>query len=178
MGGARLQRWKRVALSLLSVTTIVAVGASNMPASVLRARVIDRVGPFLNATGLEQNWEVFAPPRALAWSGLEAEVAFADGTSRSWQLPTGGPLLRTYADYRWRKLLEYEVDDSFSGRLGKAYAGYVARRFARDGSQPIRVTLIRRWRVINPPGAKGPSYGPPGAYRYFSTPVDAEMLAG
>lgn len=176
MGRASVQLWKRILLSLLSVTAIVAVCASNMPDSFLRARVMDHVGPFLNATGLEQNWRVFAPPRALAWLGLDAEVAFADGTTKVWSLPTGGPLLRAYADYRWRKLMEYEVDDAFASQIGPAYAGYVARRFARDGAQPVRVTLIRRWRLINAPGAGGPSYGPPGEYRYFSTAVTPDML--
>jgi hypothetical protein len=167
----------RIGLTLLALACVVSIVVSNLPQSEPRNRILETVRPFVNITGLEQNWEVFAPPRPIAYAGLDAEVRFDDGSIAYREIPLGGPLLGAYSDYRWRKFLEYQANDEYVDRIARDYAGWVARELATPTRRPVRVTLIRRWRTITPPGAGGPPYGEPSEARYFETDITPEMLA-
>lgn len=55
----------RVLISAFLVVTLAAVCATNLPESRLRREALKPAGPFLRATGLDQDWRVFAPdPRS------------------------------------------------------------------------------------------------------------------
>ena len=159
---------------LASVGLIFIVGAilvGNMPDSVLRSALGNVTQPFLNAVGLYQAWGVFAEPRDVS-AYVDARVDFSDGTSSIYPIPVRQGL-GAYADYRWQKYEEVIRMDE--GReLWAAYAHYVAALARRDGRNPLRVTLIRRWSQTLPPGP-GPDHGPWHLVVMASYPVTAQQ---
>jgi Family of unknown function (DUF5819) len=110
-------------------------------------------GPFLRATGLDQDWRVFAPDPRQTSLQLEARVRYADGEVATWRPPGGGDAAGAYWDYRWRKWLENTIQDANRKVLWKPAAQFVAAEMQGRGRVPSTVTLIRRWQDLRPPGA-------------------------
>jgi hypothetical protein len=127
--------------------------------------------PYLNATGLDQNWRVFAPNPRQTSLRVEARVRYADGSVATWRPPGGGALVGAYWDYRWRKWLENVVQDANREVLWRPAAAFVAREMRRPGHDPRTVTLIRRWQRLRPPGSPGPDARPWKSYRFYSYTV-------
>lgn len=147
----------RLAISGVILLTIAVVLISNLPASEPRNAALGSVAPYLNATGLDQNWIVFAPPRSGSYD-LRADVTFADGSVTRWRLPRHGPLL-AQVDYRWRKLLEQVLGGDAAGEAWPSVAAYVADRYSGAPSRPVEVRLVKSWRPSNAPGVS-PARGP------------------
>ena len=144
-------------ISAFLIVTLLALVATNMPSDSKIRREILRPGQtYLNATGLDQVWAVFAPdPRRLVL-GMEARIRYADGTRHVWDIPRGNDVIDSYWDYRWQKWMENVIVDASRNRLARRTAEFVARRERERGKRPVRVTLVRRWRDLRPPGTKGP----------------------
>jgi hypothetical protein len=159
----------RLLISLGVTVTVVAVLVVDMPASHLRDRLIGPAGWFVRATGLDQDWGVFAPPPTISFF-VEGRVDDADGTTSVWANPLR-PGLGTYVDYRWHKYEErLRLDDE--QRLWAPYARYLADQARAAGHTPVRVSLVRRWASTRPPGP-GPEHGPWQEYTFFVLPVAA-----
>jgi hypothetical protein len=148
-------RGGRIAISVFVVLTLVAIVVVNLPESRLRRDGMKVAEPYLVATGLEQNWRVFAPPRRTSLA-VEARVRFTDGSVAVWRPPSGGDLVGAYWDYRWRKWLENVTQDEHRDVLWKPAALFAARAVERPGKVPTSVTLVRSWRDLRPPGAEQP----------------------
>lgn len=149
----------QAAISLFLIATFVAVMISLLPgASALQQQTIDKTQPYLNALTLDQNWGVFAPNPRQRVLEMEARLQYGDGRLVSWHLPDGGPLIGALWDYRWRKLVEFVTTDDYR-KYWRPVASFIARHERRDGELPVRVTLVRRERPVEPPG-KVPRYGP------------------
>jgi hypothetical protein len=144
-------------ISLFLVMTLVSVVTWNLPSSELKAETVGVIAPYVNATGLNQNWSVFAPEPRRSTIVLEARITYADGTRETWQPPDRNAVVGGYSDYRWRKWYEHVMsgDETF---LWKPAAEYVARLHTREGRQPVRVVLIRRSQALLAPGP-GPERG-------------------
>lgn len=110
--------------------------------------------PLRNATGLQQNWKVFSPPRNVS-AYVEGRVDCADGSTKSVPI-TARPGLGTYIDYRWQKYEEVIRPDDGSA-LWSQFADFAVHQARSADCRPQRVTLIRRWAESRPPG--------PGPYR-------------
>ena len=146
----------QVLVSIGVVVTVAAIIVGNMPDSALKARFSDVTEPFLNVTGLYQNWAVFSQPRALS-AYVDGRVDYSDGTSSVYPIRIRRGIAGS-VDYRWQKYEEAIRPDD-GQRLWPAYAQYLADRARADGHDPVRVTLIRRWAETLPPGP-GPERGP------------------
>jgi hypothetical protein len=168
----RLERFEasqagRALLSVILVAVVAGIVVVNMPASKLRSTAGDVTEPMINALGLNQNWNVFAPEPRRQSIGLEARVTFVDGTHASWEPYEGGDLVASYRDYRWGKYME-NVRQDRNRALWPGLAAWVARHAEEDrGKKVARVTLIRRWRDVLPPGAKR-SEGRPRLYLFYT----------
>lgn len=168
----RLERFEasqagRALLSVLLVAVLASVVVVNLPDSKLRMKASKAADPLVNALGLTQNWNVFAPDPRRQSIGLEARVTFADGSRTIWRPYEGGDLVASYRDYRWGKYVE-NVRQDRNRRLWPGLAAWVARRAEDDEDRKVtRVVLIRRWRDVLPPGA-GSSQGPSHSYLFYT----------
>src|SRR5688500_7276572 len=73
--------------------TLAAMLISNLPASELRRTGMKIFDPYLDATGLHQNWNLFAPDPRRSTLQLEARITFDDGSTTVWHPPTGDPVV-------------------------------------------------------------------------------------
>lgn len=145
----------RAAISLFVIATIAAGFVLNMPESRLRHEAAVVAEPYAHALGLQQRWSVFAPEPRRASIDLQARVRYADGTGVTWHPPRGDDLVGPYWDYRWFKWMENVIQDSAEQQLWKPAALYVAQEKQTEGKVVTRVTLIRRWQALRPPGVQG-----------------------
>ncbi len=165
----------RAAISVFIVVTLVSVVVWNLPPSEIKNEALAFTGPYIRATGMNQNWGVFAPDPRRHTLELYARVRYADGSEDVVALPKGGRLVGGYWDYRWRKWAEWTSADDHSG-LWQPAADWFARRARAQGRNPVSVTLVRRWRALLPPGP-GPSTGEAQEYAFYTYQVPAEARA-
>jgi hypothetical protein len=154
----------------LFVTAFIAIGViNNLPAGPIRESLAGQ-GPVANALGLDATWTMFAPDpyRMKVW--VYAQVLYSDGTIGRWSMPSGDALVGAYRDVRWLKYQEELRKNSYSG-IWKPTAEHVARQERRAGRQPVRITLVRQWYDLLPPG-HGPDRGPTKSFAFFSLPLD------
>jgi len=156
----------RYLLSVLVVFALAAIVQSNLRPSYLKGKLGDVTIGYTNAVGLDQDWSLFAPEPRKFTLALAAEVKYADGSQRIWTLPRGDNVTGAYWDYRWRKWVEYAVDERHR-ELWAPAADWIARDAAKPGTTVVRVTLLRDETPNNPPGQK-PAEGNPTQARYFS----------
>ena len=165
----------RLGLSVLLAVGLVVIIIQTAQPSAVRTEVLDLTQPVLYATGLDQGWGVFAPdPRNKSLEFL-ARVHYEDGTTETWRMPEGGALIGDYWDYRWRKYLEFLVQEPYLQQTSKPFSEYVARQMHRDGRTPVKVVLVRRSRTVRP--GKTPPVSPVREEAYFTLPVTAEVLS-
>jgi hypothetical protein len=156
----------RVAISIFIVVTLVFVVATNLPRSALRHDVLVPGQPYLNAVGLDQRWNVFAPEPRKQVIDLVSRVTFLDGTQTEWRLPRRGAPIGAYSDYRWRKWLENAIADANS-ELWRPLALWIGRNATSPGRTPARVTLVRRFYDLRPPGTT-PDRGPWKEFAFYT----------
>lgn len=151
--------------ALIGTVAVIALGSvpDVGPMGELRAAT----QPLRSATGLNQNWHVYSPPRSLS-AYVEARVDYSDGTTSVYSIP-GRRGVGAFIDYRWQKYEEAIRPDT-GKPFWPAYAEYVADRARAQGRDPVRVTLIRRWADTLPPGP-GPERDPWHEYAMFTMAV-------
>jgi hypothetical protein len=134
----------RLLLSAGIVVLLACMVVENLPASSLRAAAEPAAAHVLAATGVDQQWNIFAPdPRAVSIQ-LEARVRFRDGSTSTWRPPRGNALTGQYWDYHWGKLVEHVTFDQgpSADALRDGVARYAARQVQAPGRAPSQVTLV------------------------------------
>jgi hypothetical protein len=153
-------RLGRALISVFLLVTIGAIAVVNLPDSEVKGRLLTVGGPYLSATGLDQNWGVFAPDSRRSVLLLVARVRYADGSTATWRLPEGGPLLGAYWDYRWRKWAENVMTlGGDAASVQRPAAVWIARTMQRPRKRPTLVTLVTRSSDLPPPGTRGAAKG-------------------
>jgi hypothetical protein len=144
MRGSRLAT---VALSLAAAVIVLSALPHPPGADVLR--------PLTSAVAVDQDWRIFAPEPRREGVRIEAVTEWSDGRRTAWRIPSGGPLLGAYRDYRWRKWAEYVASDEVGPWLWGPFARYALRRLpVRPGARPQRLRIVRYSRSIPPPGSE------------------------
>jgi hypothetical protein len=151
------RRAGRLAISGLLLATLAAIVVTNLPASHLRGEAMRVAGPYLEATGMDQDWRVFAPEPRRSSIDLRARVTYADGHVATWTPPRGDDVTGAAWDYRWLKWVENAIQDANRDVLWAPAARFVARDMRRPGTEVSSVTLVRRWRDLPPPGSSRPT---------------------
>ena len=137
--------WGRNVISaLIAVLVLVEIG-TNLPASALQRAVGEASGQTARALASEQVWGVFAPDPRGSSLKLEARITFVDGTTATWEVPTGAPIGTNLRYYRWRKWLERVRSDEYSN-LWDPTARWIASLYDDRPSPVARVELIRGFR--------------------------------
>ena len=166
----------RFVISVVLILTLVTLVVWSAPDSRLRQRLFPTARAYLTVTGLEQSWETYSPDPRRQVLEFQARVEYADGTRQIWRVPRGGRVVGTYREYRWRKWVEHVRDDTMKD-LWRPAAVYAARRGQRDGRMPVRVTLVRRWYDIPPPGAVD-RHPPWHEFAYYTLDITPAILSG
>ena len=123
----------------------------NLPAGRPREAVRPVVDRVVNASGMEQDWALFAPnPRSYS-VGIYATITHRDGRVETWVPPHNGLLLAPYRTYRWQKYVERLRGDDYSN-IWKPSALWIARE---HGSDVTKVVLTRTFQEAQVPGTKG-----------------------
>lgn len=136
---SRVGRW------LLSAFLVAALGAVvlwNLPESEIRNTAAPVVEPVVNATGLDQRWNLFAPDPPQRTFQVLARIEYADGSLALWQPPRND---------RWRKWLGV-LRGAGGRRLREPTAAWIAQHHDSGGRRAVRVELLLRQRDIPAPG--------------------------
>jgi hypothetical protein len=174
----RLER-SRAGRRLISALLVALVGGiviANLPAGAVQRRLAKVTAPYMNATGLDQQWNMFAPSPRTEILYLEARVVHADGRVTTWRPPVDdGALVGAYRDYHWRKFVEHAVVRPGSPdvwpQLWEPLARYIAAQEADDGVPPVSVTLVKRSASVGPPDGSMPGRTPYEAQDYYTLRV-------
>lgn len=138
-------------LSALILIILITAITWCVPDSALRRTIKSVVAPVAYATGLDQNWGVFAPdpPRRLEY--VDVVVTLRSGREVIWNIPHGDPLVGQYATYHWHKIKENVVKNA---SLRPGLARWVAR-FVAGPAGATRVRMVLRTVSLPPPGSSG-----------------------
>ena len=156
------------------IVTLASAVIANLPQSKLRRDAFTAARPYLNATGLDQSWGVFAPEPRRESVALRAVIRYADGGTYVWRPPSGDAFTGNYWDYHWQKWQEWVLDKNHQ-QLWRPAAVFIARDRDARGRHPVRVTLVRLTTQLNPPGHR-PSHEPTVARPYYSVRITPAML--
>jgi hypothetical protein len=167
-------RLGRLLITVFLLVTLAGTFVVNLPRSTLRADALNVGGRYLNLTGLDQSWSLFAPDPRRRSIAIEARVQYVNGTTDTWRLPHGSALIGSYWDYHWQKWLEFVLDAHHPG-LWRPAALFIARERTRAGRRPVRVTLIRVTSLNEPPG-HAPNHLPAIASAYYSLRITPAMI--
>jgi hypothetical protein len=139
---------RHAAISVFLVVFLVLIATANVPGNGVRKAVGKVDDPALAALGVRQVWSVFAPDPSQVVGKVSVRFTYRDGSTATWHVPRGGPLVHAYEDYRWLKLADNVA------RSQPAAAGllvWAARHKA--GPKPLaRADLIRSVYDVAPPG--------------------------
>ncbi len=136
----------RLLLSVFLAFTVVAILVWNLPESEIRQRALPVVEPYVNATGLDQGWNLFAPNPPRRTYEVLARIEYADGSAVLWKSPRND---------RWRKWLGV-IRIERSRRLREPTAAWIAGHHDDGGRRTTQVELIVRGRDLPPPGSNLP----------------------
>jgi hypothetical protein len=149
---SRVGRWL---ISAFLVALVGGIVIANLPAGPVQHRLAKITRPYMNATGLDQRWNMYAPYPRRDIFYLDARVVHADGRVTVWHTPTDGPVIGTYRDSHWRKFVEDQLLQLGSGdgwpNLSEPLARYIAAQEADSGVLPVSVTLVKRSALNLPP---------------------------
>jgi len=139
---------RHAAISVFLVLFLAIVVTANIPGHGVRKAVGKVDDPPLTALGARQVWNVFAPDPGQVVGKIAVRFTYRDGSTSTWRVPRGAPLVHAYEDYRWLKLAENVA------RSQPAAAGlllWAARHKA--GPKPLaRADLVRSVYDVAPPG--------------------------
>lgn len=134
------------------VVFLATLALANIPGRPLNS--VD--DPALSALGARQVWSVFAPDPTQVVAYVSVRFTYRDGTTSTWKVPRGGPLLHAYRDYRWLKLAENVARSETAATNLLVWAART-----KAGDKPLaRADLIREVYDIAPPGKPRSQHGP------------------
>jgi len=149
----------RSLISAFLLITLVVVVTINLPYfhdSELK-RLVSRVtDPYVRATGLEQEWALFAPNPLMGNSDFRVVVTFADGSQTTWVPPRYDPFLGSFRAGRWAKIVEVMRQDQYRDTAFPSFARWVAAKYAGHTPPPAVVTFVRTIQELPPPGTNRP----------------------
>jgi hypothetical protein len=171
-------KWKRLIVNVFISVHLVFLLIWTLPFNArwdLRAKSI--IAPYMNLSGLNQGWNLFAPEPQSINAYLVAEIAYRDGQSKTWKFPVPQDfgIFRRYFMARQLKWSadNLRLDDNHA--LWPDAARYVARLNNQPDNPPVAVTLIRHWSFIPPPQSGQPeTWSQFAFFKYTLLPGDLQ----
>jgi hypothetical protein len=164
------------AISLFILWTMFSVGVWLAPNSPQRAVLLPIVRPYLEATGLTQNFVVFSPSVDTSNAELSALVTKTDGSTELWHYPRMS---------EWN-LFERMFKDGYTNYVFFLHrpefryilpgtARFIAREVYRKDPQHPPASLQLHWdwqEIVLPPQNRKPNSGTVAFFQYKVTPED------
>jgi hypothetical protein len=153
--GPRLEgsQFAEAAISGLVVVMLLTGIVWSLPDAEVTRRLAPVLRPIAAATGLEQNWRMYAPEPQRRQEFLDVRVTMANGVQRTWTNPRGDRVLGAFAWYHWQKIKENAVHDPAS-RVGVAH--WIVHRLTGGSERAVRVQMILRTESLPAPGTHDP----------------------
>jgi hypothetical protein len=150
----------RAVISALVVVIVASIAMSSISDSPLRRSLLRHDQALLDATGLDQRWNLFAPDPRRRAIDVRARIRYADGRRETWTLPRGPAVVGVYWDHRWRKWMDAGAQGGAGSPLWRWLARWLVSTRSEAGRRPVAVTVLGRSRRLRPPGADGPERRP------------------
>jgi hypothetical protein len=143
-------RIARLAVSVAILAWLVGIVVWNMPNSATRNAVLPKVQPLMTATGIQQNWGVFAPnPRNEEWD-MTIEMYYADGSMREWTFPDN-QLVGMWFVFRWQKQMEALINENNTANA-EAFAKWLRLTESSPDNAIVRVVFRHEYLIFAGPG--------------------------
>ncbi len=146
---------KDIAVAAFCVWNVLALAVWYLPLPGARAALLPVFAPYLNATGLCQDFYVFSPDVNTTYAEISGIVRMRDGTTVIWQYP------RIVEMNLWQKMVKERyrayattVLSRSNNYLLPAMSSHIARDvYQRCGrkSRPQSVTIRVNWHEVAPP---------------------------
>jgi len=169
----------KIVVSVCLLWHIYAVAMWNLPNTtpLITPRISDDsvVRKYMVASGFMQGWGMFAPDPYSLDVYVEAQIHYADGTTRSWEFPRMAKMStwEKYGKERWRKYTEVAHQDAYSF-LWPVMAHYAARENnLYPGNPPVSVALVRHFRLVRAPDQEPGAFA---AYQFTMVDIKPEDL--
>jgi hypothetical protein len=146
-------RLSKAAISAMIVIILACGVMSNLPDSAITRAVYPLLRPVTLASGLDQNWSMFAPTPPQRLEYLEVHVVMANGADKVWTVPRRNRIMGVAFSHRWRKFKEALVTNA---DIRPDFAHWVVRQVSEPGDQPARVDMVLRTQHLPPPGVQEP----------------------
>ena len=141
------------AISVVVVLVLTIGVVWSLPDAEFKRRLTPVLRPVALATGLEQDWRMYAPEPLGRLEFVEVRVTMTNGIQRVWTTPRGDRVVGAFAWYRWQKLKENLVRVP-AIRVGMAH--WVVHRVTGRSERAARVQMILRTELLPVPGTDSP----------------------
>jgi len=148
LAGTRLGR---LSISVVVVCVFASIVVANLPDSPTQDRLSPIAEPLVDGLGVRQGWAVFSPNPTSISVLLEARLTYDDGTTSTWRVPRGGPVLDSVRSERWRQIDVKLRQDAYSGRW-RSFAEWLAEEASDPDRRVTEVELDRIFASNPPPG--------------------------
>jgi hypothetical protein len=146
----------RVGEFAISVVVVLALTVGvvwSMPDAEFKRRLVPVLQPIAVATGLEQDWRMYAPEPLGRREFVEVRVTMTTGVQRVWTPPRGDRVVGAFAWYHWQKLKENLVRVP-AIRVDMAH--WVVHQVTGRSERAARVQMVLRTELLPAPGGDGP----------------------
>jgi hypothetical protein len=141
------------AISVVVVLVLTIGVVWSLPDAEFKRRLTPVLRPVALATGLEQDWRMYAPEPLGRLEFVEVRVTMTNGIQRVWTTPRGDRVVGAFAWYHWQKLKENLVRVP-AIRVGMAH--WVVHRVTGRSERAARVQMILRTELLPAPGTDSP----------------------
>lgn len=144
-------------ISVVVVMVLLIGVVWSLPSSTIQRSIAPALRPVALASGLDQDWGMFAPGPPRSATTIEVHVLVdGDAKRRTWRPPRGNPVYGQYSWYRWQKLKEWVA--SPTSELDRSdFVHWVVRDVTRPTERPTYVEVVERIEPLPPPGSATPS---------------------
>ncbi len=142
-----------VAISVVVVLALTVGVVWSLPDAEIKRRLVPVLQPFAVATGLEQDWRMYAPEPLARLEFVEVRVTMTNGVQRVWTPPRGDRLVGAFAWYHWQKLKENLVRVP---EIRVDLAHWVIRQVTERSDRAARVQMVLRTELLPAPGTDSP----------------------
>ncbi len=143
----------REAAASVVIVLVLAVGVEwSLPNSAIKSAISPVLEPVGLASGLDQNWSLFAPSPPQRQEDIEVHVRLSNGLDKVWTLPRTNRVFGVAFTHRWRKFKESLIT---TPRIRADFVHWVVREIAGPGERAVHAEMILRTEDVLPPGTSG-----------------------